>query len=110
MGSFFYLCIILCAFAVISSILHTKSIVNPIIPICLIWLFVIINAGFLKKLTPATNDTYVLLFIGLLSYVVGVFIAPKNYFLTHLFRKQLLIIKKRMLRKKLIYFLIFLML
>lgn len=102
MNIYVFLCFFLCFFTIIVSILLTKSVINPIIPVAIVWIIVIYNSVTLNKLVLASNYIYGYIFWGLLSFMIGSIL----FFKIDIFQTSILKNKEKLsIRKSLIYIL-----
>lgn len=77
MSIFVWFCLGFCVLSALISVAISKSFINPVIPICLVWFIVVLNSATLLNLIPASNQTYGIILIGLLSFSVGALVISK---------------------------------
>ena len=83
MSIFVWASLAFCIVAALISIVLSKSIINPMIPISFVWFIVILNSITLTNLIPASGRIYGIILTGLLSFSIGVVITSKNKFLVY---------------------------
>lgn len=104
MSVYFYLSIVTIIIGVLVSLFRLKTPVNPIVAFAGPWFIVLVYSVSLDRLPIASNKTYQIIFYGLLSFILGVFVLD-------IFQRKITVnVKKERvteLNKKIVYFLIF---
>lgn len=97
MSIFVWASLAFCFVALLISITFSRSVINPVVPVSLVWFIVILNSVTLVNLIPASNQIYEIILIGLLSFSIGVMVTSKNKFLTYYTKYRRVYIRRKIL-------------